>query len=118
MNRRKEFEEFYTQFLLTNGRVPDLIDTWQAALSAAPTPPVAERKPGSWVPVQEAIDEYLSEYELDDGMENYYVPSEDEAFLISDAVQGLVGNEKFKKAYETWLKAVVQLFYRDEETKA
>lgn len=70
--------------------------------AAAPTPPVESTAPGSWIPVQAAIDDYLSGYECDDGESICHSPTEFEAFLITDAIAGLLNDEKFREEFGKW----------------
>lgn len=76
---------------------------FSAMIAYAPTPPAHDPQPGSWIPVQAAIDEYLDEYECDDGESICHAPTEFESFLIGDAVAGLLSNEKFKEEFGKWL---------------
>lgn len=51
--------------------------------------------------VNKIVDRFVNEYELDDG-ELSHTPSEVERFLISDAIQGLLVDDDFVKAFEEW----------------
>lgn len=86
-----------------NGEAPDPVYSYKAMLQAAPTPPAPKPAPGSWIPVQTAIDDYLSGYECDDGESICHAPNELESLLIYDAVAGLLGDEKFSEEYGKWL---------------
>jgi hypothetical protein len=57
---------------------------------------------GEFSPVEDAIKEYLDDYELYDG-EICHVPNEIESLLISDAVHGLIEDGAFVAAYGEWL---------------
>jgi hypothetical protein len=89
-------------------RVPlaDELYGYAVILAAAPTPPSQEAEPVKpyWPPVQEAIKDYLDGYALDDG-EVYHEPNEIESLLIHDAIAGLLGDDKFKAEYQTWLRS-------------
>jgi hypothetical protein len=63
---------------------------------------MSEQIKGSWEPVQEAIKDYLSDYELYDG-EICHVPNEIESLLIHDAIAGLLEDENFQKEFVKWL---------------
>lgn len=75
-----------------------------SVLSAAPTPPEVEPVTPYWPPVQLTIDEYLGGYELDDGEINH-APTQEESFLIHDAIVGLLNDDSFRAAYGVWLDA-------------
>ena len=52
--------------------------------------------------VQEYITEYLDGYEVR-GDEGDYTPNEREAFLIDDAIQGLLAEDEFLQKIKAWI---------------
>lgn len=66
----------------------------KAVLNAAPTPPAATMPKGWVMPTEAEIDEYIEDYEMrGDGSD--YRPTEQERFVIKDAIMGLLA-ESFK----------------------
>lgn len=48
------------------------------------------------------IDQWIKEYELDDGEGGYHAPSEFERFLIADAFAGLTGDDEYQRLRDAW----------------
>jgi hypothetical protein len=52
------------------------------------------------------VDDYLHDYEMDDGEHCLYQPNEAEALLIADAVHGLLADDEFVSTFNAWQDAV------------
>jgi hypothetical protein len=77
-------------------------------LYAAPGPAASTADLSALAKANSAVvNEYLDDYEMDDGENSSpYVPSEHEAFLICDAVQGLLAHDEFVSTFNAWQDAV------------
>jgi hypothetical protein len=53
--------------------------------------------------VQEAINNYVNDYEYDDG-DSHHCPTAVESLLIHDALSGLLTDEKFAEEFTKWLE--------------
>lgn len=54
---------------------------------------------------QEIINDFIYDYELD-ADEGCYTPNEQERMLITDAIHGLLDDERFIKTFIEWQKLV------------
>ena len=49
-----------------------------------------------------AVDKFIEDYECDAGDDGYYLPTEDERALISDAIHGLHADDNFVRTFNAW----------------
>lgn len=52
--------------------------------------------------VEGIVQTFVSDYELDSGDGAYYMPTDNERALITDAINGLLANDDFVDALHKW----------------